>query len=129
MEMKRSVILIVSGIVLVGGLVLWLKADLGADDDLTNNVIAFCHATGTVPASPTELGEFEARMKLRAASKSFRELTITEPAPGVVRIVSSRGLIMRSHNTHEFTLAGSGDANHTSEGIRRPADGSPKPSR
>ena len=126
-KMKRITTLILSGILCVGGVVLWLKADLRADDDLANNVAAFYRARGAVPASRTELEEFEVRMKLPEVSRSFRELTITEPTPGMVRIVSTRGGIMRSHGTHEFSV-GTGGANHTSDGIRQPADGSTKPS-
>jgi hypothetical protein len=126
--MKRIALLILAGIICVGGLLLWFKADLRADDDLTDNLTAFYRARGTVPASRAELEEFEVRMKLPQVSRSFRELTITEPTPGVVRVVRSRGFIMRSHGTHEFTVGRNGVVNHTSDGIRQPADGSPKPS-
>ncbi|MBP7275484.1 MAG: hypothetical protein KBA51_04695 [Kiritimatiellae bacterium] len=114
--MKRIVLLILVGIICVGSLMLWLKADLRADDDLTENVTAFYRARGSVPASKAELEEFEVTMKLPQVSRSFHELTITEPTPGIVRIVSSRGFVMRSHGTHEFRV-GKGGANQPSQPI------------
>ena len=126
--MKRILLLILAGIVCVGGLIFWVNADLRADNDMTENVTAFCRAKGHVPASRAELDEFGVKMKLHPVSRSFRELTLSEPTPGVVRIVSSRGLIMRSHGTHEFTVGRTGIVNHTSEGLCEPADGAPKPS-
>jgi len=111
--MKKIIILLLFGGGAIWGLVSWLMTDFRTDGRLADNVAAFYKARGTVPASKEELMAFEQQMNLPNTAGSYRTLDITEPSEGTIRIVSSRGFILRSSNDHTFSAGRANGANRT----------------
>ena len=125
--MKRIIGPLIIGVALIYGLIVWLKGDFQADDMLTKNVTAFYKAKDTVPSSKEELTQFEREMHLSPASLSFRKLQFSENGQGMIRIVSTRGFILRSEGKHEFLVGKKLNANKASQAIG--AKAAPQPQR
>ena len=100
----RKIVIILIGAGLVCGVVFWLKQDLRDDALLTEHVTSFYRARGAVPASKEELVKFEQQMNLPKVASSYRKLEFTEPSEGMIRIVNSRGIILRSSGDHEVLV-------------------------
>ena len=114
--MKKIIILILIGVCLAVGLRLWMKQNLKNDDLLTEHVTAFYRSKGQVPSSKEELVVFEQKMSLPQVANSFRKIEVTEPSAGMIRIVSSSGLILRSSGEKEFLVGKAKDANQPPQG-------------
>lgn len=115
--MKRIIIMIILGVAFIGGLFAWLKDDFQATDALDEHVSAFYRTRGTVPSSTEELAQFEREMNFPPVSLSFRKLEFSDKGQGLIRIVSTRGFILKSESRREFLVGRKLNTNQTSGAI------------
>ena len=96
---------------------------------LSMNVDQFMVANNRPPESRRELSRFELQRGLEPVSTWFTSLQFSINELGHLIIHSRKGWFLWQQGNGTMTLPMKGIANNTSEVIRQPADGLPKPSR